>query len=389
MFLLQIPYFYHKRLIKKSYKWSNKQIQAFWSRMPSTRLSDEAVFTKENIRTSKVQTCFENIPILTKKASTGGTTGRAFVFYQNRFWTRQKERAYIFDIWREVGYKPFDLRVVVRGNFSKNLYYYNWFENAFYVSPSEMKEENKNIILRFFNSLPRFFLHCYPSSLLALQDYLGEAALRNLHIAGVLAGSEFFPPAQMKSMEEKYNFKIAHWYGHSEYAILARYCRVCEGFHFYPTYGKAEFISTNTKGIFKIIASSFNKFGTRFIRYDTEDLAVVDDGHCPVCDFPRVKQIIGREQEYFYDMKGLRHPFGPYLFGLHGDFWEIISDIQFIQRKYGELEVILVATESSLAPKVESLLKQRFSHVKLNFIYARYIEKSLSNKTRYFIRTVK
>ncbi|GAI77611.1 unnamed protein product, partial [marine sediment metagenome] len=70
-----------------------------------------------------------------------------------------------------------------------------------------------------------------------------------------MAGSEAFPVEQMKNFINNFNIKIAHWYGHSEYAILAKFCITCSGFHFYPTYGLAEFVE-DSDGNYMIIATS-------------------------------------------------------------------------------------------------------------------------------------
>lgn len=168
---------------------------------------------------------------------------------------RQRERAYLFDIWRDVGFRPFDLRVVLRGNFSDRLLRYSRFENAYYISPSELKEQNIATIISFLRRLPRFFLHCYPSSLRLLLDLVGEKQFRTFRIAGVLAGSEAFPREQMQWFARRFGIGIAHWYGHSEYAVLAKFCTDCHGFQFYPTYGMAEFLPTQERRVFKIIAS--------------------------------------------------------------------------------------------------------------------------------------
>ena len=90
-----------------------------------------------------------------------------------------------------------------------------------------------------------FFLHVYPSSLMFLIDFFGEQRFSEFPIKGILAGSEAFPLEQMKWFKDKFKIEVAHWYGHSEYAILARFCNECEEFHFYPTYGKMTLLKQN------------------------------------------------------------------------------------------------------------------------------------------------
>jgi phenylacetate-coenzyme A ligase PaaK-like adenylate-forming protein len=119
-----------------------------------------------------------------------------------------------------------------------------------------------------------FFLHVYPSSLFTFVDLVGEDLFRSLPVRGVLAGSETFPVGEREWFEQEFGIKVAHWYGQSEYAALAYCCRECRGFHFYPTFGQVELCPSDTEGCQRIVASSFNRIGTQFVRYDTGDLAV-------------------------------------------------------------------------------------------------------------------
>src|SRR5262249_10297418 len=235
---------------------------------------------------------------------------------------RQKERAYLFDIWSQVGYAPFDLRVCYRGEIHGGLVRFNRAENAWLVSPSATTEGELCRLRRWGRTLPPFFLHVYPSSLMTFIDLIGEDLFRNLPVRGVMAASEAFPAGQMACFEQDFGIQVAHWYGHSEYAVLAYRCRCCSGFHFYPTYGQVELLDSETEGCRRIIASSFNRVGTQFVRYDTGDLAVPPAGTCTIDHFPRVGAIVGRSQETFIDSADRRRSLGPYVFGIHGSFWD-------------------------------------------------------------------
>jgi phenylacetate-CoA ligase len=377
--LLGPSYFYHKILIKRSKKRHYK---------PFT------IETKESIEINSKSDYLLNLNnyentffrFLTHKVSTGGTTGSPFIFYRSIIMS-QKERAYLFDIWRSVNYRPFDLRVVFRGDITKKLITYNWLENAYILSPNQIDASNRDFIIKFLTNLKPFFLHVYPSSFFSLSHFLGEDVMKSLKIRGILAGSEGFPIGQMQLIEKLYKLPIAYWYGHSEYAVLARYCFKCNGFHFYPTYGKVDFMKRSDCK-YNIIASSFNKIGTRFSNYDTEDLAIIDDTRCSVDEFPRIKAIIGREQDFFFSNDGSVHAFGPYLFGIHNRFWEYLVDIQFVQERVGEL-VVYICTTYPDHKDIEDILNERFRIVNLSFVYIKNINKTKSGKSRYFIQMLK
>ena len=377
--LLGPSYFYHKILIKRSRK---KHYKPF------------TVKTKESTDINSKRDYLMNLNkyentlfrFMTHKVSTGGTTGSPFIFYRSIIMS-QKERAYLFDIWRSINYRPFDLRVVFRGDITKELITYNWLENAYILSPNQINASNRDFIIRFLTNLKPFFLHVYPSSFFSLSRFLGEDVIKSLKIRGILAGSESFPKGQMEMIEKVYKLPIAYWYGHSEYAVLARYCFKCHGFHFYPTYGKVDFIERGDCK-YNIIASSFNKIGTRFINYDTEDQAIIDEIRCSVDEFPRIKIIIGREQDFFFSNDGSVHAFGPYLFGIHNRFWEYLVDIQFVQERIGEL-IVYIKTTHPDHRDIEDILNERFRIVNLRFVYVKNINKTKSGKSQYFIQMLK
>ena len=202
---------------------------------------------------------------------------------------------------------------------------------------------------RWVRTLPPFFLHVYPSSLYTFIDLLGEDLFRNLPVRGVIAASEAFPANEQARFEQEFGIKVAHWYGHSEYAALAYSCRDCRGFHFYPTYGHVELLRSEIDGCRRVVASSFNRLGTQFVRYDTGDLAVDPVASCGTNNFPRASAIVGRSQEIFVDVSGRKRSLFGYAFGDldHGTFWDQIRDIQFVQDRAGFLRVRMVTNPNA------------------------------------------
>lgn len=381
-------YFYHKSLIKDSKSWSSQDILEYQRKTTSPIFEryGTAIRDKSHYRNNINKYNSKCIPGLTITVRTGGTTGTPFSFMMDRFFRRQKERAYIFDIWSDAGYSPFDTRVVFRGSSEKKLITYNSIENAWLISPSHLNKESIKDVKDLLGRLEPFFLHVYPSSLLSLINLIGVDFFSSLPIRGVLAGSESFPIGQLDSFKKDFKIPIAHWYGHSEYAALARYCENCQGFHFYPTYGFTEFAPLE-KDLHKIIATSFNKIGTRFVRYDTGDLAKKNQESCSQ-PFPRVQSIIGRSQEFFIGRDSCQYAFGPFLFGIHSEFWEKIDNIQFIQELPGEIHIQIVSKPGTHCEWLEKFLKTRFKVVEVKISYVGEIKKTEAGKHRYFINKV-
>jgi phenylacetate-CoA ligase len=325
-------------------------------------------------------------PLVTHAVRTGGTSGQPLRFTADTFARRQKERAYLFDIWAQIGYAPHDLRVAYRGDVHEGLVRYNRLENLWIISPSATMERDLPSLRRWVQTVPPFFLHVHASSLDTFIDLLGEDLFRRLPIRGVIAGSEAFPVVAQARFESEYGIRIAHWYGHSEYAVLAYNCRQCHGFHFYPTYGYVEFLTSEAEGSQRVVATSFNRLGTQFVRYDTGDLATAVTGACAANHFPRVDAIVGRAQETFEDSEGRRRSLFGYIFGDEKSaLWDQIRDLQVVQNQPGALRVRLVTEPTANRGQIEQILQDRIPMATLDFEYVQMIERSTSGKRRYFV----
>lgn len=380
-------YYRHRRLIEESKHWSAAEISEYQQRRVQ-RLAARygtAVTQKDDYRADPGRFARWDLPLLSHTVRTGGTSGQPLRFTADTFARRQKERAYLFDIWSSAGYAPHDLRVVYRGNTRAELIHFDRLENAWIVSPSATTEAQLGRLRSWVRTLPAFFLHVYPSSLYTFIDLLGEPLFRTLPVRGVLAGSEGFPQGERDAFERDFGVRVAHWYGHSEYAVLAYCCRHCQGFHFYPTYGMAELVDSGTDGLQRVVATSFNLIGTHFVRYDTGDLGTPAVGEC-TNHFPRAASITGRSQETFVDSSGRSRALGNYVFGIHGPFWDHIRDLQFVQDTDGLLRVRVVASPGADRGEIQQTLRQRLPMVSLDFEYVPVIERGQNGKRRYFVR---
>jgi phenylacetate-CoA ligase len=387
--LLGPSYFYHRRLIEKSKSWSPADIREYQDtrlqRMIS-RYGDE-ITRKEDYDRDLAKYSRWNLPLFTHTVRTGGTSGQPLRFTADTLARRQKERAYLFDIWSQVGYSPYDLRVRYAGDIRGGMLRYSRLENVWIVSPGATVEHELGTLRQWLRTLPPFFLHVYPSSLYTFIDLVGEDLFRVLPIRGVIAASEMYPAGEQLRFEQEFGIKIAHWYGHSEYAVLAYCCRQCRGFHFYPTYGYAELLSSEIEGCRRIVGSSFNRLGTQFVRYDTGDLAVDPDGICAADNFARASTIVGRSQETFVDNSGRRRSLFGYAFGDldHDAFYDQIRDIQFVQDRAGWLLVRIVTNPGADRDQIQKTFERRFTMASLEFEYVSAIERSPSGKRRYFV----
>jgi phenylacetate-coenzyme A ligase PaaK-like adenylate-forming protein len=383
--LLGPSYRRHVRIIERSKTWSSAEIEAYQqARLQKLiRRYGNNITHKEDYRVDLNRFTRWNLPLLMQTIRTGGTSGEPLRFRVDTVARRQKELAYMFNIWSMIGYSPFDLRVVYRGNVDDRLYRFDRLQNRWVISAGSTMADRGDL-LQWARKLRPFFLHVYPSSLFTLIDLLGENLFRSLPIRGILAGSESFPSGETARFERDFGIPVAHWYGHSECSVLAYRCRICKGFHFFPTYGNVELLPSNDGELWRIVASSFNRIGTQFVRYDTGDLAEPPTRVC-ADRFPLVGDIAGRSQETFVDRTGLRRALGPYVFGIHGSFWDRIRDLQFVQERAGQMRVCLVADTNADRTQIQEVLEQRLPMAQLDFDYVSHIERLSNGKRRYFI----
>jgi len=127
--LLGPSYFYHRHLIKKSKGWSPSEIREYQDprfRRLIRRYGDE-ITQKEDYQRYPSRYGRWDVPLLTHTVRTGGTSGQPLRFTADTFARRQKERAYLFDIWSQVGYAPYDLRVRYAGDIHGGMLTYNRF----------------------------------------------------------------------------------------------------------------------------------------------------------------------------------------------------------------------------------------------------------------------
>jgi hypothetical protein len=141
--LLGPSYFYHRRVIEQSRTWSAEDIYEYQQtrcRRLIRRYGTD-ITHKEDYRRDLRRYTRWDVPPLTRTVRTGGTTGQPLRFKADLLARRQKERAYLFDIWSAVGYAPHDLRVIYRGNVHHEVLHFNAFENAWIISPNATTEE--------------------------------------------------------------------------------------------------------------------------------------------------------------------------------------------------------------------------------------------------------
>lgn len=333
---------------------------------------------------------------------TGGTTGMPMEFYIDNYKARAKEMAHLMYMEHHAcGYRRgWDKCLTLRGaRIPDELLRQNIFwvksdrERGIIMSSFHIFEENYQIYIdKIRKERPRF-IRAYPSSIVALCMLMkrhGEAPLKGLR--GVLCSSECVYPWQRKLVKEVLGVEIFGMYGHTEKAVCAYQCQDC--YLFPPLYGYTEFVDDQLHPVTtpgekaQIIATGFGMDAFPFIRYRTDDVAVVG---APKKAFPQVAQeIIGRKQEFLVDRDSNHVPF------TCSDevFWDVpdVDAYQYVQHTPGHLE-IHVLSRAVESDEMSALIRKNASQMFVNFdidiIFVDDLPRTKAGKFRYLVQNIK
>jgi phenylacetate-CoA ligase len=334
---------YYRRLFKKR-GLRPKDIQTF------SDLNKLPYLTKDIIK--------KNLPDLVAKnyassnlqyVTTGGSSGTPMGLYWEKGISVAKERAFVWRQWNWAGHRFRQRSLVLRGNVigrfrsgKRQWLEYDPVSNSLVLSAFDMTEENLFLYIEKIRKYKPTTIRGYASNIFLLVNFLRRHDLRINKIKTVLTSSENLYPYQREIIEKYLKTKIYDHYGNTERNALIMECER-GSYHMIPEYGIIELIGENDKKITKnglrgeIVATGFN-YVMPFIRYKTEDIAVNSDQICSCGrNFPLIKRIEGRLQEFIVAKNGDLISLGPAVFGIHSSEWTKVREIQIVQKKKGEL----------------------------------------------------
>lgn len=359
------------------------------------RLSLFPMIDKQTIRT-RAEAFMTDGRFRRLKATSGGSTGQPFVFYLDRFATRQREKAFIFDMWGRVGYRFGDAIFNLRGRMPTkgNFIDHDRFFNIYYASSFDLNKSRINDYISAINRIRPRFLHGYPSTMYQLA-VLMEAAMKRLQFqpSAIFCGSEKLFPYQRTRIEKVFGCRVFHWYGHSECLALGGACEYSDTLHFYPQYGYTELLPagvTDERGrdLFEIVATGFNNSVMPLIRYRTGDYAIPAETKTCRCgrNYLLIDEVVGRQQEFIVDVNGSLISATSLIFGQHYEAFGGIESIKLHQQKPGAITVILVKGErfrDELCLKMQDRMQELIGdRMAIRFMFSDTVEKTPIGKAK-------
>ena len=325
------------------------------------------LFKKHKIRPEKFKSLdyINDIPPITKKdvqknledlisravpfwqvhtTATGGSTGRPFVFLLDDS-AVSREWAFIFYMWRRVGYSPYVWKATLRGVpfLHGRLYVVNPFYNEVVLSPFQLSPSNAGEYLRIISRFSCRYIHGYPSAITVLARYLIANNLPPPQIKAVLACSENIYSGQRELIEDAFHTRFFSWYGMSEKVVLAGECEHSSLYHCFPQYGITQILAKdgtpiNEPGVRgEIVGTGFINWVVPFIRYRTEDYAEFAEGVCRCGrQFPLIKDVQGRwHQEMLVGKTGTL--VSVTALNMHSPVFKNVARLQFVQEVPGKV----------------------------------------------------
>jgi len=360
--------------------------------------------TKDIIRNNLSDLLARNYPkSKIESVTTGGTTGMPLMFYQEKVASESREYSFIFSLWKRVGFNIGDKRVIIRRPVSKKIrskkfWEYNPVERALVLSSLNMTVEFLPKYLSLIREFQPDFLHVYPSVITILAKFMKNRNIKPFkNLKAILCSSENLYLWQRNLLEEVFQCQVFSWYGQAEKVVLAGECESNTDYHIFPEYGITEIVDKENNLVSKendvgeIVATGFNNYVLPLIRYKTEDIAIYRGQSCNCGrNYPLLKRVIGRKQQYFVDKNGSLISF----IWADKPLWNFIERInayQYVQDLPGKV-LLKIAVHSKLLPSDIEIIKKNFLDLYTNFDieikFVKDILKTKGGKFKYLVQNV-
>lgn len=322
---------------------------------------------------------------LLKKSSTGGTTGVSLNIFKS-YKDIVKELAFVDHAFSLIGD---NLKIAVlrgnkpaRGISSKK-------SKSLILSSYDLSEDTIDEYIKVINDCSINCIHAYPSSILIFLKLVESKKLLHKlqNIKGILTSSEVLTMADKVYIKKVLpRIRLIDLYGQNEHVAFAISSDL-EPYKFYQCYGYTEFIRADKhykgKEVFEIVSTGFNNDAMPLVRYGTEDFVEIDSSG-------EVISIIGRKQEYVYDLNG---EMLPCMILTRPNTLKNVLAFQFFQEKQGVMDFrIVVNTKFNKNDIQELVIDSKTTYndrLNVNIVVVDALERTKAGKLKRLIQKIK
>jgi phenylacetate-CoA ligase len=398
-FLMESECWSREKLL--DYQWSELQdlLSYAYENVPYyTRVFDERGLKPSHIQSTRDM---DKLPVLTKQIvrdnyedlisrafvgkrvtfKTSGSTGDRFQFLGDDSMYK-KEAAFILRSFKSHGGHLYDkpsvwLRRYVPKTEHDPLWYFDYDLKRLYMSAYHINKETVASYVKAINDTKSDMLVSYPSSVYILACLLEETGYTLPYIKSVHVTSEMLLDQWKEKAEAILGVPVRAHYGQIERVSFMHQPGETMDYLDNLEYGFTEFIGNN-QGDHDIISTGFMNRVMPFIRYQTGDTAILNEPDTRSYGLPlSVKKITGRSDDILITADGARQPsvnFSSMMSKIDG-----VKMFQFIQKKFGELDVRLVidviADRKKVIEEVKDKLRSRLGDVLMHIELVDTIER--------------
>lgn len=337
---------------------------------------------------------------LPMERSTGGTTGLAFSFYNDRkswalYWAT-KIRSF-----KWAGYRLGQDKIAVLAGGSlfpqdrlslKNRVWRNVL-NYYTLPISNLDKEKMYAFYKVMRTKRILYMRGYPSAIFTFAKYLKHQRFK-LDLKAVFTTAEMLFDHQRTLFHEVFNSQVFDTYGCGDGMGGAMECEKHSGFHINVETSILEIIKgsksalANDEG--EIVLTSLHDYAMPFIRYAPGDLAIRGSDQCPCGrSLPKLYSIVGRTSDIIElpngrTINGLSIPF---------EIWgKKIRQFQIVQSKVDEINVSIIKKDNFNSHDEKQVYEVMRYHcgngISIKVKYVSMIPLPVSGKTRYIVSKV-
>jgi len=328
------------QFLNKSQHWSQKQLEDYQYNLLSNLLIHsynnvpyyKRIFDEINLKPSDIKSLkdLQKLPFLTRgiviknieglkaknysKAkfelkTTGGTTGEPLSLYIEKGKWLANHLAYNRIFMDRAGYNRKNKTISILGIKKESRYHpiFRTLEvSSFYIT--DKPEEYIKKIRKF---KPKYIIS-YPSAITFLSKYILENNIdKIMNTKGIFCHGEPLYKWEIEYIQNAFECRVFDIYGHGEKSVIAATCEKSNNYHIFTEYCIVELIDNKGKNIFKegeigeLVVTGLHSHIFPFIRYKTGDLGIYSKDKCECGrEYPIIKSIIGRIEEYLVTKKG-------------------------------------------------------------------------------------
>jgi phenylacetate-CoA ligase len=301
-------------------------------------------------------------------------------------------------MWRVLnwtGYRFGDRFVDLRRNPTKSRpFRYDFRLNCLVLAAYDFKKNNIPLYVRKLSRFVPVLIKSYPSAIDLFCRWLKEIGNFNYQPRAVLTCAETLLEHQRAVISEVLQCPIFDFYNHNERAGLISSCE--QGvYHIHEEYSFLELLpvsnplalQNNGETTGSIVTTTFHNFSMPLIRYQTDDIAVINKGGPCKCNrtYKTIKKILGRVTDVIVT------PDGRHISGLEHAFMNSpgIRLSQIVQETVHEIQVNIVKSETFTNADVEKVERRLREFVgdamKIIFNFVDFIAPGKNGKLQFVI----